>query len=914
MDSFLNFSHKPPSRFSPQYSSMTDVAWQQTDDLPYSSSSSFYTAPELDYSHEPQYLELPPPLQQFPQRSSSLSQYQRQHQHQHYHQYHHPYQNQYQDQYQHNQYTMATVAAQRPPLHVTIPTTPLEGGQTRAQNDQRDGQDSDPTTPTQKQKVKFLEDDDDSDSKSDQSSICQSPSWEGYGKKKKDKKKEKKQVEKEVKKKRSPARLSKLPPPTTPNGSRPSGLTNADRSKSDTVLSQNWQQGTLRPGPRLEDIGRAVSTDDFDQGENHWTGAAGDQASSGIQPRNVPRPPRDAYPPAGSRTPQANSRSQQGSPDRNRSQESLAGDGYVLQHRAQATARALANVADEQLMHAIENYAPSIHELNQSSRRTSLAVDPKAAALWLVGKRPRSRTRQDEIAVGDNDILSFKAVPYSQSSASMPPPKFVDTVPNKGKLSPEEIADLLAKAKVKDEKRAASRRASQSPRQSPTQRPQDVAPNATTTTTTTTTTTATKTTAAASPSSAPAKSNETSQQSENSSSSSVLGDVSPLPSRTSTPDTSRPQSAKDVPIFGEQAQDKTEKKGNGQSSEQRRRQGSDSDGSRSSYPIDLDAYTYVTPLVLNNEKEAQASQAVAGAASTSAPKPESQAPEQQQQQQQQSEAARKPGSSSETPDPERPKSRSQSLPRKGKARAAPAPLHLDGNNSDSQQLPLKPALKSPRRIPGSPLSSAAPSTRASSPARSPLRSEFSVPPPPPPPMPHSPGLPPADMASLQPPSFPGSRPTSSHASGASTPSQRTSNASGPVSILKNGNSNGKAPAAPSDALARTSGLPRHLQRPGTATPSSSTSGSNPGMMMSMPPAMPVGKMFVECCNCHFYHDMPAKIYECMARPDAVVVADEESGLSGQVTTMVRCPWCGHPMSRGCCAGYVAVVYIKERLH
>jgi len=112
-----------------------------------------------------------------------------------------------------------------------------------------------------------------------------------------------------------------------------------------------------------------------------------------------------------------------------------------------------------------------------------------------------------------------------------------------------------------------------------------------------------------------------------------------------------------------------------------------------------------------------------------------------------------------------------------------------------------------------------------------------------------------------------------------------------------------------------SGLPRHLQRPGTATPSSSSaSGSNPGMMMGMPPAMPVGKMFVECCNCHFYHDMPAKIYECMARPDTVMVADEESGLSGQVTTMVRCPWCGHPMSRGCCAGYVAVVYIKERLH
>jgi hypothetical protein len=76
---------------------------------------------------------------------------------------------------------------------------------------------------------------------------------------------------------------------------------------------------------------------------------------------------------------------------------------------------------------------------------------------------------------------------------------------------------------------------------------------------------------------------------------------------------------------------------------------------------------------------------------------------------------------------------------------------------------------------------------------------------------------------------------------------------------------------------------------------------------------PIAKMFVECCSCKFYHDMPSKLYECMAKPDAVV-EDKLLGISGAITTMVKCPWCHHNMSRACCAGYAAVVYLKEKLH
>lgn len=76
---------------------------------------------------------------------------------------------------------------------------------------------------------------------------------------------------------------------------------------------------------------------------------------------------------------------------------------------------------------------------------------------------------------------------------------------------------------------------------------------------------------------------------------------------------------------------------------------------------------------------------------------------------------------------------------------------------------------------------------------------------------------------------------------------------------------------------------------------------------------PIAKMLVECCHCRFYQDMPSRVYEAMARPDSVI-KDQRLGVSGQVTTCVKCPWCAHNMSTACCAGYAAVVYLKEKLH
>jgi hypothetical protein len=76
---------------------------------------------------------------------------------------------------------------------------------------------------------------------------------------------------------------------------------------------------------------------------------------------------------------------------------------------------------------------------------------------------------------------------------------------------------------------------------------------------------------------------------------------------------------------------------------------------------------------------------------------------------------------------------------------------------------------------------------------------------------------------------------------------------------------------------------------------------------------PLAKMFVICCQCKFFHDLPSKIYEAMAKPESIV-EDRNIGIAGAVTMMVGCPWCRHGMSTQCCAGYAAVVQLKERFH
>lgn len=140
------------------------------------------------------------------------------------------------------------------------------------------------------------------------------------------------------------------------------------------------------------------------------------------------------------------------------------------------------------------------------------------------------------------------------------------------------------------------------------------------------------------------------------------------------------------------------------------------------------------------------------------------------------------------------------------------------------------------------------------------------------------------------------------------PPPRPTTTTTPVSILKPSpppqqTSSPPPNPAPGSKPHVLSAIPKHLQ-PQTSTRAVTA----PEARMA-----PIAKMFVECCSCHFYHDMPSKLYECMAKPDAMV-EDRSLGISGAITTMVKCPWCQHNMSTKCCAGYAAVVYVKEKLH
>ncbi|KAK3949528.1 hypothetical protein QBC32DRAFT_243456 [Pseudoneurospora amorphoporcata] len=78
-------------------------------------------------------------------------------------------------------------------------------------------------------------------------------------------------------------------------------------------------------------------------------------------------------------------------------------------------------------------------------------------------------------------------------------------------------------------------------------------------------------------------------------------------------------------------------------------------------------------------------------------------------------------------------------------------------------------------------------------------------------------------------------------------------------------------------------------------------------------SQPFAKILVQCCSCQFFLDMPSKVYECIAKPDAVI-EDRALGVSGAIMTMVKCPWCSHKMSRECCRGYTAMVTLVERYH
>ena len=86
----------------------------------------------------------------------------------------------------------------------------------------------------------------------------------------------------------------------------------------------------------------------------------------------------------------------------------------------------------------------------------------------------------------------------------------------------------------------------------------------------------------------------------------------------------------------------------------------------------------------------------------------------------------------------------------------------------------------------------------------------------------------------------------------------------------------------------------------------------------------LAKIFVICCSCQRWHDLPSRVYEAMIRSKAV----EEPNLGGddlrtktnvpakakvpKVYEDIKCTWCEHRMSTSCCAAWTTVMQMCKK--
>ncbi len=109
-------------------------------------------------------------------------------------------------------------------------------------------------------------------------------------------------------------------------------------------------------------------------------------------------------------------------------------------------------------------------------------------------------------------------------------------------------------------------------------------------------------------------------------------------------------------------------------------------------------------------------------------------------------------------------------------------------------------------------------------------------------------------------------------------------------------------------------LPSGSRHNRSATDVGTVSSFGKGALAEGLDAKPVAKLFVICCKCKFWHDLPSKLYEAMALPKELHNAEEGKLTGARLETAVRCPWCEHAMTTFCCQGWTTVVYLHERHH
>ncbi|KAL1878315.1 hypothetical protein Plec18167_004382 [Paecilomyces lecythidis] len=167
----------------------------------------------------------------------------------------------------------------------------------------------------------------------------------------------------------------------------------------------------------------------------------------------------------------------------------------------------------------------------------------------------------------------------------------------------------------------------------------------------------------------------------------------------------------------------------------------------------------------------------------------------------------------------------------------------------------------------------------------------------------------------------------------SVPSVPTQNKSNDhvASIITPTNPSSSSPKEPPNAApSPATGI---ITTNGTSSSSSSSKNSKKTTTALQQSAKPLAKIFVICCHCKFWHDIPSKIYATLALPDHNNTNANSNGnrpssprtsstsplvplnqRSNSSSRSVKCCWCNHSMNKSCCEGWTTIVYKHERLH
>ncbi|KAI5795381.1 hypothetical protein DFH27DRAFT_526582 [Peziza echinospora] len=123
----------------------------------------------------------------------------------------------------------------------------------------------------------------------------------------------------------------------------------------------------------------------------------------------------------------------------------------------------------------------------------------------------------------------------------------------------------------------------------------------------------------------------------------------------------------------------------------------------------------------------------------------------------------------------------------------------------------------------------------------------------------------------------------------------------PASTAPSSSSSSSAPSTPRASSSRlsVSTLQQVHQQHRKTHSVSSTAGMTAEQTLSeKEKTKPLGKLFVVCCNCEYWHDLPSQMYYEM----------HERGCT------VKCVYCLHAMGVKCCTGYSCAVYVLQKHH